>query len=1334
VLGPQETPVVLDPVAAQNRFQLVVRQFIEAIVHNVQALAIFLDDLQWADPATFDLVHYLLRGNRIPNLLLVGAYRDTDVDEAHPISLLNRTLDQKSEGDRPLHHTILVKPLSVQDVNRLVADTLHADSQTTLELASLVHDKTDGNPFFTNQMLLTLHAQGAFAYDASRRRWQWSLEQVAKAELGANVVAFLVKKLATLSSEATEVLKIAACLGNQFDLPTLVSVHGQGMAALARGLWEAITNELVIPLDHKYRLLHLQEGSVDISAIETVLRFQHDRILHAAYAMIPEDERPDLHHRIGSMLLKAFRQSEAEVSVFTVVNHLNLGSKQAGAQDSRRELAELNVLAGRKAMSATAFGTAVEYFRTAQNLFPDEEWARLPELRFSVSFQHAESLFLAGQLPQAQAIASPLLDLADGDLAKASVYRLRSKIREFQGDLFGAIDEIRNGLKPFGLVLPESKAEIGQKVGEGLGRMQQSLARVPVDALLDLGAMTDAGKIEAMRLLAQVVPAAIQVDYALYMVATLMMMDLTMTHGTTSESCKCIADCGIIYSSVLGDYQAGYRLGKAAFTLIDKLKVARQKPAVCFSFTYVSHLRKHYQEGLDYYGMSYQSAMEVGDLQHAAYARAHKVHLMMWIGANLQTCQQETQNTIAFLKESNGLVQLMLADIVNHAIDKLQTIPDEGREKDFAEVDARIMATVAQTKNVVLLVRVSQYNAFLHLLLGDLEAAEQCNATAESVIFAAGVDFPLADHYLVQSLILLDKLRAGTATDRDAAMEKIGANLAKLEKLADNCPENFAHKRFLVAAELSATKGGTIETTLELYKQALASIGKGDFVQMVALINERQGMFWIGQHNDTIAQAFLREAHYHYGQWGAFRKVAAMEEAYHTYFALRDDAPTKERETRNGSTKRGTTRRSSRGVSNAVLDITSLIKTTQAISGEIRTENLLRTLLQTIIENAGAQSGCLLLSDGGATRLGMVAFKAAGSDDIVILEPRPYGESDKLCREIVEYVERTRESVVLHDAAAAGGFATNAYIAKNAVKSVLCMPVLHKNVLKGVVYLENNLADHVFTTERLNVLSILAAQASISIENAQLYQDMESKVLERTKLLHQANEKLRRLTLIDPLTRLNNRRYFHDFITGASERYIRKLQRSLTSTENRNGAGPDIGMGVFIIDIDHFKEVNDSWGHAAGDNVLVAISQILTSSIRADDHVVRWGGEEFLVILNNTSLAYLDRFARKILASVRDTPIQLPDGNFVSRTCSIGYMQIPFDRTVPDFLTLEQTIRLCDCAMYLAKEGGRNRAVGISLKEGEKADEPLRAHLLNSSHQSPIDTSRLNLRHILADG
>jgi histidine kinase len=466
VLGPQDPPVPLDPVAAQNRFQLAVRQFIEALAQDGHPIAIFLDDLQWADSPTLDLVHYLLRGNRIANLLIIGAYRDSEVGEEHPLSLLCRALGEKSQDDHPLHRTILVKPLAVQDVNQLVADTLHSDPATTLELASIVHNKTDGNPFFVNQMLITLHARGAFSYDASLRRWRWNLDQVAKAELGDNVVEFLVKKLASLSGEAREVVKIAACIGNQFDLQTLASVHGQGSAALGRGLWEAIAKEIVIPLDHNYRLLHLQEGSVDIATIEAVLRFQHDRILHAAYAMIPAEERPDIHHRIGREMLKTFRRAESDAYIFTLVNHLNLGKKHVSGPDARRELAELNVLVGRKAMLSTAFRTAAEYFGKGQSLLSDEEWACLPGPRFSLCFQRAESLFLAGELRQAEALVGPLLDLADGDVQKASVYRLRSKIREFQGDLLGAIDEVRKGLGPFGLSLPESKAEIGQKVGE----------------------------------------------------------------------------------------------------------------------------------------------------------------------------------------------------------------------------------------------------------------------------------------------------------------------------------------------------------------------------------------------------------------------------------------------------------------------------------------------------------------------------------------------------------------------------------------------------------------------------------------------------------------------------------------------------------------------------------------------------------------------------------------------------------------------------------------------------------------------------------------------------
>jgi histidine kinase len=293
--------------------------------------------------------------------------------------------------------------------------------------------------------------------------------------------------------------------------------------------------------------------------------------------------------------------------------------------------------------------------------------------------------------------------------------------------------------------------------------------------------------------------------------------------------------------------------------------------------------------------------------------------------------------------------------------------------------------------------------------------------------------------------------------------------------------------------------------------------------------------------------------------------------------------------------------------------------------------------------------------------------------------------------------------------------------------------VIRQSFLKGAVYLENNLTDHVFTTERLNILTILAAQASISIENARLYEDMEDKVRERTNLLRQANVKLRELSLIDPLTRLNNRRFFLDHITGVTEGYIRKLNPALTVTENRNLSPSETVMGVFLIDIDHFKQVNDTWGHAVGDAVLVSISKTLKSLVRTDDFIVRWGGEEFLIILNQTNPAYLDRFAQRVLQAVKAASVTADKNTEIHRTCSIGYGQIPFCRSAPEFLSLEQSIKLSDYAMYVAKQSGRNQAVCISPKDGLAANEALRTCLMALSRNVPSDTSCVELRHLHAD-
>ena len=1321
LLGPQPAPPPLDPVAAHNRLQLALRSFIQAFVSEGRPLVLFLDDLQWSDPPTVELITYLRAAGGIPRLLLVGAYRNNEVREGHPLHVLLKSLEDHAQDPGLPCRKLFLEPLGIDAVNQLLADTLRSAPEATRGLTAIVHGKTGGNPFFTNQMLTSLYAQGAFSYSTTENRWTWDRNQVVDAELSDNIVDFLVRELQSLPPPTKAILKLAACIGSEFDLKTLSALYSHSRIQLNRGLWQAIAKEVIVPLNRNYRLLSVEQGDGAATEIEVVFKFQHDRLLQAMHAMISEEEKTAIHHRIGRAMLQAARNTEAGASLFALVNHLNIGRAHVAGREERLELAELNATAGRKAMASTAFKTAAAYFETARSLLSSGDWEDTPGKRFSLSLQHAESVFLGGDPRAADRLTLALFEMASGKMERAAVCHLKSRILESQGDLNGAIDEIRKSLRPFGLCLPETQPEIEQRVGEGLGKMQQGFARVPIDALVHLGEMKDAEKVVAMRLLAQVVPAAIQSNYALYMVTTMMMVELTLTEGLTAESCKCIADSGIIYSAVLGDHDTGYRLGKAAFALIDRLKTEWQKPAVCFSFTYVSHMRKHFREGLDHYEMSYQSGMAVGDTQHAAYARAHKAHLMMWVGANLRECRRETEATISFLKESQALVQLMLANIVLHTIRKLEATPDRAQEEELARVDDEIMAAVGQSKNVVLLGRFSQYNAFVHYVLGDLQAAQRWNDIAESVVFAAGTDFPLADHFLVQSLLGLARLRTGAVPDREATLARVSANLAKLECLANNCPENFAHKFHLLSAELSAFRGDPLEVTIALYEQAVASIGKGDFPQMVGLINERQGAFWIARHNDTLAKAFLREAHYQYGQWGSLRKVAVLEHQYRDYFVLRDETPAS-----NGDDRRS--HRPGHSVSNAALDMSSIIKSTQAISGEIRTENLLRTLLHTIIENAGAQSGCLLLSGGSPARLSIVASKESGSDTVELVDSRPYTASDNLCSEIIEYVERTRESVVLNHAAAEGSFRTNPHIRARGIKSVLCMPVIHQQTLKGMVYLENSLSDHVFTTERLKTLSILASQASISIENARLYEEMESKVRERTRLLHQANDRLKQLTLIDPLTRLNNRRYFHEHIAHTTENYVRGLGCAAHERTEADGV-----MGVFLVDIDRFKEVNDTWGHAAGDTVLMAISQTLRSIVRAEDFIVRWGGEEFLVILNDTSPAYLDRFARKALRSVRENAISLDEGRVIRRTCSIGYTQVPFCQEAPELLTLEQTIRLSDYAMYVAKQSGRDRAVHVSLKPGRKADDALRSRLLALAQDSSLTPDLIELRHVRDD-
>ncbi len=1320
IIGPQPGVSELNPLEAQNRFQLVFLEFVRAIAAQEHPLVIFLDDLHWSDVSTLELIKYILGAGNVKHVYLLGAYRNNEVRDGHPLLQLIKDLENNYQGfDTPCRQ-ISLEPLKPNAVNRLISDTLHSSQRETEPLTELVLSKTKGNPFFIDKLLNTFYSRGYFTFRSERGQWDYDLERMKTVEITDNVVELLVSSLESLPEGTLTVLKLAACIGNQFDLSMLAKVSKKSYEVLGKDIWIAIEDEIILPLNNDYRLIKAQKG-IDLSQdLDVKLCFAHDRIRQAVQSLMSENEQSEIHLLIGREYLKAFkitlRETNRADSLFDLVNHLNIGRALVNEKDERVELSDLNAMAGNKAKKSGAFSAAMKYFETAVYQLTEEEWSSEPGRLFPLELELAASALLSGELVKADELCGHLSQLAVTNINKGAVSNVKVQILEFQGRLFEAIDEIRRSLSLFGVSLPENEQEIGLKIQEGIGKMQAFLAQTPVEELVELPVMNAPDKAMVMQLLYQVVPPALQTNPSLYILASLMMFEMTCTYGTSPLSSKCFTDCGIVMGSMLKDYNTSYRLGEAAFSIINKFNAESLKPAVYFGFTFCSYWKAHYAESLKYYDMAYSKGLETGDIQHAAYALSHKVHLLLWVGKNLTELKQEAESTIEILSRAKTAMPLFLTQIINYIIKKLQTVPVNEDGTDFDKEDREMLATIESTRDLSFLCRFYQYNTYENIITGNMEAAGRWNDLAERIVFAGLSDYPIPDHYLFRGLILVYKWKKASDEEKTQIKASLVDIQQKLRIWSENCPDNFAHKYYLLSAEIAVINNEPLDTVVDFFKKALDSIGNNDFVQYRALINESYGKFWLEAGDETIGKAYIREAKYLYRQWGAYRKAVLLERQYSHYF-MSDEAV-----------------RGIKGTYSAsfceFIDVNSILKSTQAISSEIKIDKLLTILIRTMIENAGAQRGCLLLKNEADDRFYIEAMQDVVSNRLQVMQSLPFAESGVLCPEIVQYVTRTMETIVIHNACMDIKYQNNSYIMDNQIKSLLCMPVIYQNRLKGVVYLENNLSDSVFTSERLEILKIMSSQASISIENARLYENMEDMVRERTIQLNSANEKLKELSLHDPLTDLYNRRYTFEFVYDIISQFVQSKRRIVENTEKRNLSIKDNVIGVFLIDIDYFKEVNDTYGHSAGDNVLVEISKLLKQIVRDGDFVIRWGGEEFLIILNNTKPEYLGEFPKKVLRTISETPMTVYEDKTIYKTCSLGYAQIPLDADNPILFSLEQMINIADYALYRAKENGRNCAACFRLKKHIGSEDEFMKQLTNFSTNTKLNEEYFEIDYI----
>ena len=1045
IIGEPQPVPELSPQDAQRRFQFVFRRFIGVFARPEHPLALFLDDLQWLDAATLDLLEDLLTGSELHHLLLIGAYRDNEVDAAHP---LTRKLEAIRDAGA-LVQKITLAPLAREDVGQLVADALRCEPVRATPLAELVYEKTAGNSFFVIQFLHALADEGLLTLEREQASWSWDLDRIHAKGYTDNVVHLMARKLSRLPVEVQNALQRLACLGNSAEVTTLSLVQGSPEDQVHADLWEAVRLELIERLDRGYR-------------------FVHDRIQKAAYSLIPEGLRAEAHLRIGRLLAAHTPPEKREEIIFEIVNQLNRGVALMTSRDEREEVAQLNLIAGRRAKASTAHASALTYLAAGRALLPDDCWERCGALTFALELHRAECEFLTGALAAADERLSKLISRAGQFVDLAAVTWLREELFTTLGRSDRAVEACLEYLRRIGVEWSAHPTK--ESVLREYERIWRQIGGRSIDELVDLPPMSDSQWRATMDVLTAVIAPALFTDQNLYCVAIGRMANISLEHGNTDASCYAYALLGSVLGPQFGDYKAGFGFGKLAVDLVEKHGLGRFKARVYMMVgNHIIPWTKPIRSGREFVRRAVSAAQKAGDLTYSAYSRTHFVTHLLASGDPLGDVQREAEAALDFARQVRfGLV----VDRITGKLRLIQTLRaltpmfgsfndagfDEGRFERHLEQDPRLALAACWYW-------ISKLQA--RFFAGAYAAALAAAANAERLLWTSPTVFERAEYHFYGALTRAALCDASSATERTQHQEALAAHHRQIQEWAANCPENFENRAALVGAEVARIEGREIDAG-RLYEQAIRSAREHGFLQNEALSYELASKSYRGRGYEQFAELYLREARACYARWGADAKVRQMDEV-HPRIAEPRAAP----------------RVATFAARPEQLDLLSVFKAAQTIAGEIQLEQLASTLLEVVLEQGGARRADLLLARDGTL---LVAAEAAVGEAGVTTRLLPYAPpspSLRLPSSVVQYARRTGEPVILADAASdPGKFASDEYLARERPRSVLCLPILRHSQMLALLYLENDLVPGVFTQDRLTALTLLASQVAISVENA----------------------------------------------------------------------------------------------------------------------------------------------------------------------------------------------------------------------------------------------------------
>jgi predicted ATPase/class 3 adenylate cyclase len=1194
LIGRQGSPPNLPASEKQHRFNHAFRQFVKVFASPDHPLCLFLDDLQWADPASLSLLQTLLTDTQISHFLIMGAFRPAIESGDDNIAQYIRRI---SQSDVPITRISLLQ-LEVPHISNILRDSLHCSSDEAAPFAELVKIKTDGNPFFITQFLSFLNHQRLIEFDFAQNRWTWDLRRIAAEGVTDNVLELMNRKLVDLPCLVQETMKIAACIANRFSVSALSVVMGEPLGSIQDTLILAEREGLIV-----------SDRDADNQGY---FRFLHDRIQQAAYALVPESSRPAMRLQIGRRLLAELPQAERDIGNFVIMDNLNAARDLIQDGSEQECIAQLNAIAGRRAREIAAFDAALGYFRYGMELLPSDGWDRLYDLTLDLHLGRFECAYVIGCVEEANSMFVAILNNSGAANDKARAYYLKILLNT---GMDRSEEAVAVGLEALGLFKEEvpkrpTKLQLFRKLTAVVLRLRGRRAK----DLLQLPRMTDVAKKATVTLLMSICPAAYFRNPDLMVFAALRIVSISLRYGNAPASSFGYVLYGLARGALFGDYRGGHEFGRLAVELA-KLDAdpAQQCKILTIFAGWLNFWREPIDDSVRILTSSFKLALEAGDVQYAHYSALQIMFLRFTRGVPLDDLRKDITHYQPAIEQAADWFTRTTYTLRRQFIKALQNQTTSWNCLDDDQfIEEPVVSELRAIGNLTALAYYLIAKAQLAYLFDSLADARRYSDESETQIMTVVNQIVIVEHYFYRGLISAALIRQN-AEDKRVLWRNLKKAAAKLERFEINCPSNFASHHRLLRAEI-ARLSGEVESATDWFDEAAKLAREQGFHQVEAIANELAAENCLARKRDHVAKMYLLAARQSFRRWGSLAKVSQISAKYGVFLGQEGAEP----KTAWSSQHLPTPNRGD------VIDLDTVMRATIDLSADLESDRLLNKLMRLILECMGGERAFIISKQNDVLHI-----EAAGSTDgtQVLLFHELDNNQSQFSESIVNYVLHTGRQLLLQDARTDARFQTCPYMITKGPRSIACIPLAKVGTVLGVAYVENALISGAFSEDRMRGLVLLSQQVFSAIENIRL----QTQLSQNTKSLQMALQDVELLSGI--------RGHLAKFVPKSIQKLIED------NPENPDFATREEDVSILFLDIAGSTSMSEQLGSEELKRIIETyFSSFIDDVTQNGGDINEVAGDGLMIIFQDPSSSEHAKKATRTAISIRETTAKL-NGN-----------------------------------------------------------------------------------------